>query len=479
MAVKNWYPFSVLTGGGDGALDSVDGGALTDGDRALVITTSNVYFYILDDDSGATESSPNIIAPDTNPGDKRWLLLDVYGAFPTYAAVDTTAPTTAPTTVASRNFVMADDSDIAGTCQDSCILSGKEHTNTGSSYAGILAGWLNSISNSDQSTIIGGYSNEVISGSNHIIAGGIQNDINTGGYSAIVGGDANTIQTSSSYSGIFVGKEGTITGGVGNSICGGYLNEITNSASFNTIVNGDDNTINSGSRNIIGAGDTNLIQTSSTNAGIVSGVSNTITGGSYSIIAGGENNTISAEHGFIGAGEYNTVSEEGGVVIGGRYAKAYLPYQQAFSGGAFTALGDSQILTVHVMAATEDATPTLMRINQSSSVTLPASRNWVFKAHIVARQSTSSPGNVGDSAFWMISGGIKRDDSNNTALIGTPDGDGTPGANNRDANAAAWDVTVSANDSTESLDFTVTGEADKSIRWVARIDIVEVGFGVA
>jgi hypothetical protein len=33
-----------------------------------------IYNYILDDDSGATESSPDVIAPATNPGNKRWIL---------------------------------------------------------------------------------------------------------------------------------------------------------------------------------------------------------------------------------------------------------------------------------------------------------------------------------------------------------------------------------------------------------------------
>jgi len=69
-----FYPASSLTGGGTGALDAIDGALLEDGDRAIVIATSQVYFYYLDADSGAAESSPGTIAPDTNAGDKRWIL---------------------------------------------------------------------------------------------------------------------------------------------------------------------------------------------------------------------------------------------------------------------------------------------------------------------------------------------------------------------------------------------------------------------
>ena len=65
---------SCLTGGTDGCLDSIDGQDLWDGWLATIITASDVYFYSLDIDSGAAESSPNTISPDTNAGDKRWIL---------------------------------------------------------------------------------------------------------------------------------------------------------------------------------------------------------------------------------------------------------------------------------------------------------------------------------------------------------------------------------------------------------------------
>jgi len=68
------YKKTALTGGGATALDGVDGAALVDGNLAFVTVSNVIYHYILDDDSGATESSPDVIAPDTNPGNKRWLL---------------------------------------------------------------------------------------------------------------------------------------------------------------------------------------------------------------------------------------------------------------------------------------------------------------------------------------------------------------------------------------------------------------------
>jgi len=75
MAIQTIYEgFTALTGGTATALDSVDGDSLVDGDRAYVMAGGNFYPYLLDADSGAAESSPQVIAPDTNAGTKRWIL---------------------------------------------------------------------------------------------------------------------------------------------------------------------------------------------------------------------------------------------------------------------------------------------------------------------------------------------------------------------------------------------------------------------
>jgi hypothetical protein len=69
-----------LIGGEATKLDSIDGAVLVDNDAAFVNVSNVQYIYRLDADSGAVESSPNIIAPDTNPGTKRWILQGLNGA---------------------------------------------------------------------------------------------------------------------------------------------------------------------------------------------------------------------------------------------------------------------------------------------------------------------------------------------------------------------------------------------------------------
>ncbi len=72
--MSKFWPAILLTGGGSGALDAIDGSLLSDGDGAVVITSSLAYFYYLNATSGASESSPDVISPDANAGDKRWIL---------------------------------------------------------------------------------------------------------------------------------------------------------------------------------------------------------------------------------------------------------------------------------------------------------------------------------------------------------------------------------------------------------------------
>ena len=73
-----YWSKTALTGGAAGALDSIDGTALQDGEVAHVWVSNVLYIYILDVDSAAAESSPAIIAPATNAGDKRWILQSYY-----------------------------------------------------------------------------------------------------------------------------------------------------------------------------------------------------------------------------------------------------------------------------------------------------------------------------------------------------------------------------------------------------------------
>jgi len=102
---KYVYIKTALTGGGLDALDGIDGANLVDGHVAYVYMNGIKYEYILDADSGAAEDSPNVIAPDTNAGDKRWIL---QGA--TFESVTLQSTPTADAHAATKEYV---DSAVA------------------------------------------------------------------------------------------------------------------------------------------------------------------------------------------------------------------------------------------------------------------------------------------------------------------------------------------------------------------------------
>lgn len=77
MANKIW-PATSLTGGGDQALDGIDGNSLSDKDMGFTVDSDYFYAHTLKASSGAAESSPDVIKPDANAGDKRWHLVYMY-----------------------------------------------------------------------------------------------------------------------------------------------------------------------------------------------------------------------------------------------------------------------------------------------------------------------------------------------------------------------------------------------------------------
>lgn len=162
----------------------------------------------------------------------------------------------------------------------------------------------------------------------------------------------------------------------------------------------------------------------------------------------------------------------------GRMAKAVAIGAHAQAAGIFGVPGDAQMQNLVARRATTDATPAILYFDGASAAALTgtganvlaiqADRAFQFTVKVVARRSDVS----GDTAAWEFKGLIARGPSGSAALVGTVIGSSW-GA----AGAAAWDVSLSVdttNATNNYLAITVTGEASKTIRWVARIETVEV-----
>lgn len=75
---NQFFGATSLTGSVKGALATINGSALSDGDKCFVTTESKfLYAYNLDYDSAASESSPLIVEPNDNADDKRWILSSI------------------------------------------------------------------------------------------------------------------------------------------------------------------------------------------------------------------------------------------------------------------------------------------------------------------------------------------------------------------------------------------------------------------
>jgi len=288
--------------------------------------------------------------------------------------------------------------------------------------------------------------------------------------STVSGGLGNTIASGSNYAVVGGGQSNTITTSSGDNsvIVGGQLNNIYNNHSF--IGSGYSNS-NGGWYSVISGGYDNTIGAGADSAVISGGFNNTTTA-DLSTISGGSNNTVSSSYGVIGGGTGNTIAAARSVIVGGSNAKTTLYGQSSYASGKFSTSGSAQLSNLLARIESTDGTVTTLCLDGISALqVLPASTTWGFEMNLTARQTAGTGGTVGDSKFWTATGIIKRDGSNNTVLVAPV----TPTVIANDAGAAAWTVTITADDINEALKIEVTGEASKIIHWVANIRMVEVG----
>jgi hypothetical protein len=80
---------------------------------------------------------------------------------------------------------------------------------------------------------------------------------------------------------------------------------------------------------------------------------------------------------------------------------------------------------------------------------------------------------VGDTSVWELTCAAKRGASaSTTSIIGTVNG---TIALAQDAGASGWTCNLTASTTNGAIDVVVTGEANKSIYWVATMYTTEVG----
>lgn len=164
---------------------------------------------------------------------------------------------------------------------------------------------------------------------------------------------------------------------------------------------------------------------------------------------------------------------------GGYDAVALRAMQHARGTEAFAVAGDAQASRVVHKRVTTDAvagpllafgTAPMFTAERTTAWTIELNRAYKFRLDAVARRTDVA----GEAAGWEFSGVIARDATGDPYFVGYIEGRGwgTTGA-------AAWDVSLSIDATTDPanpfLAIVATGEVGKTIRWVASLDVVEVG----
>lgn len=160
------------------------------------------------------------------------------------------------------------------------------------------------------------------------------------------------------------------------------------------------------------------------------------------------------------AGDYSSVP-------GGLQAKAELYGSLAHAGGNFSNTGDAQHYILVARNITSDDTPTTLFLDGNAEIlSLSPKSTWTFQIKLSAYNDFDD-----ESAGWIISGTIKRDNANNTVLVGS-----SIVYNWSEFSLLTASASVSADDVNEALNINVTGIIGKTIRWVAIIDVAQVIF---
>lgn len=179
----------------------------------------------------------------------------------------------------------------------------------------------------------------------------------------------------------------------------------------------------------------------------------------------------------------STASGSGAIAIGtqvtasgaasfayGMQAIAGFSGKLAYASGSILSDGDAQTGTMVLRRVTTDATATVLTSNNlaagaTNQVILPNDSTYAFSILVVARRTDAD----NESAGYKFEGVVDRNGSAATTAIV-----GTVAKTVLAEDTAAWDVNVTADTTNGGLAITVTGEAGKTIRWVATVWTSEV-----
>jgi hypothetical protein len=203
-----------------------------------------------------------------------------------------------------------------------------------------------------------------------------------------------------------------------------------------------------------------------------------VASGLNAVIAGGSSNTASANNAVVSGGVINTASGTNSWVPGGLQGSTRgVAGRGAWSSGLFLNQGDAQagefvLRQQSTGASAVTLTADAAAAGAGNTVNVPVLGTYLVRLLVLARQTGGASGTIGDSAGWVVDALVKRAITASSAtLIGG--GGASLAPSYSDAAAAAWRLAVTADTTNGGLAISGTGEAGKTINWVARVLSVE------
>ncbi|WP_206020890.1 glycosyl hydrolase family 28-related protein [Roseococcus sp. SYP-B2431] len=248
-----------------------------------------------------------------------------------------------------------------------------------------------------------------------------------------------------------------VASGQESAICGGANNGASGSRSF---VGGGVSNVAAALRASVVGGDTNTA--SAADSAIGGGAAN-LASGIASVVAGGDTNVSSGLRSWIPGGAR---ADTRGMTGRGAWASSF-----------FATQGDAQSGEFVLRRITTDATATRLTGDGAApgavnTVNLPNAGTHMLQLLVTAQQTAGSAGAAGDCAGWVVTALIRRGaGAGSTVLAGASGGSVAP--THADAAATAWRLGLAADTANGGLAVSATGEANKTIRWVARVLSVE------
>jgi len=185
--------------------------------------------------------------------------------------------------------------------------------------------------------------------------------------------------------------------------------------------------------------------------------------GAVSISTGTGGANIASGGGSVAIGQDIVADANDAVAIGRGAHTQGVRKRFAFGGQPFTTVGECQSGLFILRLATTTATPAILTTNSLSAsatnqVILPNDSTYAFSILVVARRTDAND----ESAGYKFEGVVDRNGAANTTAIV-----GTVVKTVLAEDTADWDCDVTADTTNGGLAITVTGEAAKTIRWVA------------